>query len=155
MDFEVKIHSENPVRLLFHLHCSTSPSGHLYLDSEGRVNDNVHIHAFYDFTWSCWRAAVIVVEDEIHFVWLRDVQLVAFRDLLEVRAFVECAAETCLPHGGVGFVFPLPVLALVHGPSLRVRTEMSTNANVERMWTYNYLANAFNEWIVWDGWMDR
>lgn len=103
---------------VFYLHCSASPSWHLYLNSEGR--------AFYDFTWSSrWRAFVIVVENEINLVGLCDVQLVAFRDLLEVCALVECAAQTGLPHGGVGFVFPLPVLALVHGPSLNVETEMS------------------------------
>lgn len=100
----------------------------------GKSQRHLHTHDFYDFTRSSCRCAVVIaVEDEVHFIWLRDVQLVAFRDLLEVRAFVECAAETRLPHGGVGFVFPLPVLALVHGPSLRVKTEMSTNANVERM----------------------
>lgn len=62
--------------------------------------------------------------DKVDFIGLSDVQLVAFRDLLEVCALVECAAETGLPHGRVSFIPPLPVLALVHSPGLNVRIEI-------------------------------
>lgn len=68
---------------------------------------------------------MVALQYEINLVGLRDVQLVAFGHLLKVCTFVECAAETGLPHGGVGLVFALPVLALVHGPSLHVKTDMS------------------------------
>jgi len=61
------------------------------------------------------------VLDKVDFIWLSDVQLVAFRDLLEVCALVECTAEAGLPHGGVGPIPPLPVLALVYGPGLKYR----------------------------------
>lgn len=59
-----------------------------------------------------------VLLDQVDLVRLRDIQLVAFRDLLEVRALVEGAAKSGLPHSGVGFVPALSVFALVHGPGL-------------------------------------
>lgn len=61
--------------------------------------------------------------DKVDFIGFGDVQLVAFRDLLEVCALVEGTAETGLPHGGVSFIPPLPVLALVDSPGLSVKTE--------------------------------
>lgn len=57
--------------------------------------------------------------DTVDLVGLSDVQLTAFRNLLEVGAFVESAPEPGLPHGGVGFVPPLPVLAFINSPGLR------------------------------------
>lgn len=59
----------------------------------------------------------------IDFIWLCDVELIAFRDLLEVCALVECTAETCLPHGGISFILPFSVFALVHSPGLDGKIE--------------------------------
>lgn len=56
--------------------------------------------------------------DTVDLVGLSDVQLVAFRDLLEVGAFVESTPEPGLPHGGVGFVPALPELAFINSPGL-------------------------------------
>lgn len=64
------------------------------------------------------RPGLAVAKDTVDLVGLSDVQLVAVWDLLEVRAFVEGAPEPGLPHGGVGFVSALPVLAFVHSPGL-------------------------------------
>lgn len=75
------------------------------------------------FTGCC-----VVGPDAVHFIGLGDVQLVACGDLLEVGALVECAAETGLPHGGVVLVPPLPVFALVHGPGLDGKVELTTSA---------------------------
>lgn len=57
--------------------------------------------------------------DTVDLVGLSDVQLVAFRDLLEVGAFVESTSEPGLPHGGVGFVPALPELAFINSPGLK------------------------------------
>lgn len=62
-----------------------------------------------------WLAAAV---DTVDLVGLRDIQLVPVWDLLEVGAFVERAPEPGLPHGGVSFVPPLPVLAFIHSPGL-------------------------------------
>lgn len=62
--------------------------------------------------------------DQVDFIGFSNVKLVAFRDLLEVCALVECTAQTGLPHGGVSFVPPLPVLSLVHSPGLNVKTDI-------------------------------
>lgn len=64
------------------------------------------------------------MNDTVDFIGFSDVQLVAFRDLLEVCALVECTAETGLPHGGVSFIPPLPVLSLVDSPGLNVKIEV-------------------------------
>lgn len=62
--------------------------------------------------------------DKVDFIRFCDVQLIAFRDLLEICALVECTAKTGLPHGGVCFIPPLPVFAFVHSPGLDVKIEM-------------------------------
>jgi len=72
-----------------------------------------------------------VLLDAIDLVRLGDVQLVAFRDLQEVRALVECTAEAGLPHGGVGLVPSLPVFAFVLSPGLNVRTHEKNNQNIQ------------------------
>lgn len=75
----------------------------------------------------------VVLLDAIDFIWLSDVQLVAFRDLLEVCALVECTAEAGLPHGGVSFIPSLPVFALIHSPGL--------NGKIEILDPYAYINN--------------
>lgn len=70
------------------------------------------------FDGTCRPGWLAVALDTVDLVGLRDVQLVAVRDLLEIGAFVERAPEPGLPHGGVSFVPPLPVLAFVHSPGL-------------------------------------
>lgn len=73
------------------------------------------------FVFTCWPGRPSVIVETVHFIGLSDVQLVAFRDFLEVCALVECTAETGLPHGGVGFIPPLPVFTFVHSPGLDVK----------------------------------
>lgn len=70
------------------------------------------------FGCTCGSGCLTVALDTVDLVGLSDVQLVAFWDLLEVGAFVESAPEPGLPHGGVGFVPPLPVLAFINSPGL-------------------------------------
>lgn len=72
---------------------------------------------FFDCT--CRSGCPAVAVDTVDLVGLGDVQLVAFGDLLEVGAFVESAPEPGLPHGGVGFVLSLTVLAFINSPGLR------------------------------------
>lgn len=70
---------------------------------------------------TCWPGWHTVLLDEVNFVGFGNVQLVAFRDLLEVCALVECTAETGLPHGGVCFIPALLVLAFINSPGLKKR----------------------------------
>lgn len=74
--------------------------------------------------FTCWSGRPAVVLDKVDFIGFSDVQLVAFWDLLEVCALVECTAETGLPHGGVSFVPPVPELALVYSPGLNGKIEI-------------------------------
>lgn len=60
-----------------------------------------------------------VAHDLVHLVRLGDVQLAPLGHLLEVRAFVEGAAQSRFPGGWVRLVRALVVFALVDGPSLR------------------------------------
>lgn len=62
----------------------------------------------------------IMVLDAIDLIGLGYVQLAAFRDLLEICALVQSAAEAGLPHGGIRFVSALLVFAFVHGPGLNM-----------------------------------
>lgn len=71
---------------------------------------------FFDCT--CRSGGLAVAVDSVDLVGLSYVQLVAFWDFLEVGAFVESTPEPGLPHGGVGFVPPLPVLAFINSPGL-------------------------------------
>lgn len=64
-----------------------------------------------------WLVGVLM--NSIDFIRFRDVQLTAFRYLLKVCTLVEGTAQTCLPYGGVCFVSPLSIFALVYGPGLR------------------------------------
>lgn len=96
----------------------------LYVQHKGKLNSEKlnknknRKETFLGFT--CWLDWPIVSLDTVDLIGLSDVQLVAFRDLLEVCALVERTAETCLPHGGVSFILPLPVFALVNSPGLNV-----------------------------------
>lgn len=67
---------------------------------------------------TCRPGGLAAAVDPVDLVGLRDVQLVPLRDLHEVGAFVERTPEPGLPHGGVGLVPPLPVLAFIHSPGL-------------------------------------
>lgn len=58
-----------------------------------------------------------VAHDLVHLVRLGDVQLAPLGHLLEVRAFVEGAAQPRFPGGWVRLVRALVVFALVDGPS--------------------------------------
>lgn len=62
-----------------------------------------------------------VVQDPVDLVRLRDVQLTALGNLLEVCALVQGTAEARFPRRGVCFVPALLKFTLVHGPRLRQR----------------------------------